>query len=226
MKENFLKALRWCVVCIVVFLISIFIHEIGHGWANSLRGVACSTGFNRVGDSYKFPSDSDFREEYSKVSGSLIDFGVPATLIMAIAATALFYRASNKKIKRAALPFAVTNSLLRLLPCLWVVLTPLLTGGIHVEDEYETGLILAEMTERAWFTYVPASFSIAVSVICISAVISKIKEETKIRNICICGLLSIFSFGIAMLIANELDRIFRINWMVVSLEGFMKGVFL
>lgn len=213
MKRKAIRALLWCLVCIFAFLISIFIHEVGHGFANSLRGVACSTGFNRVGDIYKVPSDLDFREEYSMVSDSLLDFGVPVTLFMAIAATALFCKASNKGLKQIALPFAVTNSILRLLPCLWVVLTPLLTGGIHVEDEYETGLVLAEMTGEVWFIYVPALFSILVSVICIAAIIAKRKRETKVRDICAYGLLAIISFGIAMLIANYLDNLLRINWL-------------
>lgn len=62
------NGLRWLVICIIVFLISIFLHECGHGLANHLRGISCSTGFNRVGDIYKYPKDVDFRATYRNAS--------------------------------------------------------------------------------------------------------------------------------------------------------------
>ena len=37
------------------------VDECGHGLANSIAGIPCSTGFNRVGDIYKYPSADDFR---------------------------------------------------------------------------------------------------------------------------------------------------------------------
>ena len=81
------NGLRWLVICIIVFLISIFLHECGHGLANHLRGISCSTGFNRVGDIYKYPKDVDFRATYRNASESLLDFGVPITLLLASAGT-------------------------------------------------------------------------------------------------------------------------------------------
>jgi hypothetical protein len=212
MNNKIRKEIKWFLVCIIVFLISIFLHEIGHGFANALRGVECSTGFNRVGDIDKYPSDIDFREKYDMVSDSLFDFGVPITLILAIAATLLFCNTKNKRIKKIALPFAVTNSILRLLPCLWVILTPLLTGNVHIEDEYETGVVLAGLSGMQWLIYVPALFSVTISVICIIVIIINIKKIIPIKTICSYGLILILSFGITMIIANNLDNIFRINW--------------
>ena len=81
------NGLLWLVICIIVFLISIFLHECGHGLANHLRGISCSTGFNRVGDIYKYPKDVDFRATYRNASESLLDFGVPITLLLASAGT-------------------------------------------------------------------------------------------------------------------------------------------
>ena len=81
------NGLRWLVICIIIFLISIFLHECGHGLANHLRGISCSTGFNRVGDIYKYPKDVDFRAAYRNASESLLDFGVPITLLLASAGT-------------------------------------------------------------------------------------------------------------------------------------------
>lgn len=212
MTKRMEKAFQWCLVCIIVFLISIFLHEIGHGFANALRGIECSTGFNRVGDIYKYPSDPNFREEYSLVSDSLFDFGVPITLILAIVSTVLFCKAQNRRIKQIALPFAVTNSIMRLIPCLWVVLTPLLTGNVHREDEYETGVVLAKTVGMPWLIYFPALFSITVSVICIVFIVVKMKKTILLRTLCAYGLILIISFDITMIIANYLDNVLRINW--------------
>lgn len=212
MARRIKKAIEWCLVCIIVFLISIFLHELGHGFANALRDIECSTGFNRVGDIYKYPSDTNFRENYSLVSDSLFDFGVPLTLILAMIATILFCKAQNRKIQQIALPFAAANSLLRFIPCLFVVLAPLLTGNIHIEDEYGTGTVLAKILGIPWLIYIPALFSITVSVICIAFIIMKMKRIISLRKLCIYGLFLFLSFDMAMIIANHLDNIFRINW--------------
>jgi hypothetical protein len=193
-------------------MISVFLHELGHGYANSLKGIECSTGFNRVGDIDKYPSDPDFRQEYSQVSDSLFDLGVPITLILAIAATVLFCKVKNQRVKQAALFFAGANSLIRFIPCLWVVLTPLLTGNIHNEDEYGTGIVLAGMTGISWLTYIPAIFSIFVSVVCMIIIILKLKKVISFSTLCANGIILILSFGTAMKIANYLDNIVRINW--------------
>ncbi len=212
MTTRIIKIFKWCLVCIIVFLISIFLHECGHGFANALRGIECSTGFNRVGDIYKYPRDTNFREEYSLVSDSLFDFGVPITLILAIVATVLFCNVQNRRIKQAALPFAVTNSIMRLIPCLWVVLAPLLTGNVHIEDEYGTGVVLAGRLGMPWLIYIPALFSIFISVICFIFIIVKMKKIMLFRTLSAYGLLLILSFDITMVIANYLDNILRINW--------------
>ncbi len=204
---------NWFVLCIIVFLISIFIHECGHGLANSLNGVACSTGFNRVGDIYKYPRDADFRAEYSSAPDSVLDFGVPATLLLAIAGTIIFYKAKGEKSKILALAFAATNSMMRLIPCLFVVLVPLFTGRIHNEDEYGTGLVLMEITGGgSWLIYLPALFSILISAICFVFLYRKLRVEISNKRFFKYGFFTLFSFYATMVIANLLDNIFRINW--------------
>ena len=108
------NVLRWLVICIIVFLISIFLHECGHGLANHLRGISCSTGFNRVGDIYKYPKDVDFRAAYRNASESLLDFGVPITLLLASAGTFCACRLHGWS-QKISWPIAVTNSMLRLI---------------------------------------------------------------------------------------------------------------
>jgi hypothetical protein len=206
--------IRWCILCIVVFLISIFIHECGHGFSNSLREIECSTGFNRVGDIYKYPKEVDFRAEYSSVSDSLLDFGVPVTLLLAIIGTGLFYIAKGEKSRIVTLAVAATNSIMRLIPCLFVVMTPLLTGKIHNEDEFGTGLALVKLTGVSWFTYLPALLSIFISVICIMCLYRKLKVKMSNKKIRDYGSLTLFCFLVSMIIANTLDNIIRINWII------------
>lgn len=207
--------LSWCVLCVIIFLISIFIHECGHGFANSLRGIECSTGFNRVGDIYKYPRDVDFRADYSAVSDSLLDFGVPATLMLAVIGTLFFCLPKGKMGKPIALGFAATNSVMRLIPCLFVVMVPLLTGRVHNEDEYGTGLALAEATGYSFLIYLPALISILVSVMCIACLYRKLKTEISSKGFIRYSFLTLFSFYITMIIANILDNIARINWTAI-----------
>lgn len=206
--------IRWCILCIAVFLISIFIHECGHGFSNSLREIECSTGFNRVGDIYKYPKEVDFRAEYNSVSDSLLDFGVPATLLLAIIGTVVFYKAEGEKSRIVALAIAATNSIMRLIPCVLVVMIPLLTGKIHNEDEFGTGLALVKVAEVSWFAYLPALLSIFISVICIVCLYRKLKVKMSIKKFVHYGSLTLFSFFVTMVIANILDNIIRINWIV------------
>jgi len=51
----------WAVFLFLSVLIFEFIHECGHGVGSRLEGYHVSTGFNRVGDVSKRPSDPDFR---------------------------------------------------------------------------------------------------------------------------------------------------------------------
>lgn len=206
--------MRWCILCIAVFLISIFLHECGHGFSNSLSGIECSTGFNRVGDIYKYPKDADFRAEYSSASDDLLDFGVPATLLLAIIGTVVFYKAKGEKSRLVALAFAATNSIMRLIPCLFVILVPLLTGKIHNEDEYGTGLELVKVTGASWLIYIPALLSIFISVICIMFLYRKLKVKMSNKRFWDYGFLTLFSFCVTIIIANILDNIIRINWAV------------
>jgi len=89
------KFIKWSISCFIVFLISIFLHECGHGLANAISGIPCSTGFNRVGDIYKYPSDSNFRMVFNQAGSVFLDFGVPCTLVLAVKGTVMFCRSRN-----------------------------------------------------------------------------------------------------------------------------------
>lgn len=206
-----MKKIKWLMTCLIVLLISIFLHECGHGIANAVSGIECSTGFNRVGDIYKYPKDITFRQEYRQMPDVLLDFGVPCTLLLAILGTVLCYKSKKEHTQYLGFAVASTNSILRLIPCLMVVIIPFVTGSLHNEDELDTGLILAEKTGLEFFTFVPAVISIVISVICIVFIIKKARQR-RIKHIVSYALLVLASFAIGTVIANYLDNIFRINW--------------
>ena len=206
-----MKKFKWLIVCIIILLVSIFLHECGHGIANAISGIECSTGFNRVGDIYKYPKDIKFKEEYSKTPDVLLDFGVPCNLLLAIFGSVLCYKSKKEYKQYLGYAIASTNSILRLIPCLMVIIIPLVTGSLHKEDELGTGLLLVQKTGLDFFTFVPAIISIAISIICIILIILKAKQKG-VKHILIYGLLVIVSFVLGMIIANYLDNIFRINW--------------
>ncbi len=205
------NGLRWLVICIIVFLISIFLHECGHGLANHLRGISCSTGFNRVGDIYKYPKDVDFRAAYRNASESLLDFGVPITLLLASAGTFCACRLHGWS-QKISWPIAVTNSMLRLIPCIYVLFVPLFTGNIWKEDEYETGQYLAQLVGCSALTYLPAFVSVLISIVCLFFLLHKGKQKMSRWMIAGYALVTLLGYDLSLYIANWLDDFIRINW--------------
>ncbi len=205
------KILKWCGVCLLVFMISIFLHECGHGLSNAIAGIPCSTGFNRVGDIGKYPYMEDFREEYSGAKAVLLDFGVPCTLLLTILGAVLFAKSEKKSIRYIGAALAAANGMLRLIPCLMVLLTPVFTGNVHVEDEYETGQLLVEMTQIPWLLYFPAILSLVLSLAGLLTVFI-VSKKRSIERIWTYARMILPVFAVGMILANVLDRYIRINW--------------
>ncbi len=203
--------LKWLLICMAVFMISIFAHECGHGFANALAGIPCSTGFNRVGDIYKYPKDVDFREYYSNAEPILLDFGVPCTLILSVVGTILYLKSKKEKIRNFGAALAIGNSLLRLIPCSFVLFTPLLTGRVHIEDEYETGQLLVGMTGNDLFLYIPAFVSWILTAACL-AVIIRMARKRKTEHAAAYFTVSVLAMCVGFAIAMVLDNYVRINW--------------
>ena len=205
------KYLRWFVITLIVFMVSIFLHECGHGLANSLAGIPCSTGFNRVGDIYKFPSAEDFRSYYSTAPSVLLDFGVPCTLFLAVFGAYLYARTKSRPLQYLGASLAAGNSLLRLIPSLMVLLVPLFKGSVHVEDEYETGELLAMKFGSDIWVYVPAIVSVGITLFSIVWLLRKASER-KVSKPGIYAALSFIVFCAGMVLASILDNYIRINW--------------
>jgi hypothetical protein len=209
------KICIWFLVCLFVFIASTFLHECGHGFASKLNGVSVSSGFNRVGNAYKYPSEDDFRTDYDSSQNSLLDFGVPITLVLASCFTLLFCLKEYKKeyITEIILSIALCNSLIRLVPSTLCGIIPIFTGEIHIEDEIETGKALAERLGVGWLITLPVAISFFISIICYFACMTRMKRiHFVMHRQMMVGLWIAYAFS--FIIENFLDNIFRINWVV------------
>jgi len=203
----------WFLLCLFVFIASTFLHECGHGFASKLNGISVSTGFNRVGNAYKYPTDVDFRDGYDSTQGSLLDFGVPITLILAIGFTLLLSLRRFKKeyIAMVVLSIAICNSMIRLIPSALCGIVPIFTGKLHMEDEIDTGKVLAERFGVGWFIAIPVIVSFLISIICYLVCMKRSRKvQLVITKRMIAGLW--IAYFCSFIIENYLDNIIRINW--------------
>ena len=210
--NNTKRYIKWLVICLAVFIVSVFAHECGHGLANAIAGIPCSTGFNRVGDIYRYPSDAGFREFYSTADSVFLDFGVPCTILLAMVGTILFAKSNNSKLQYLGAALAIDNGLLRAIPCSMVLLTPLITGKVHVEDEYQPGELLVKSTGSNLWLYAPAFISWAITITCLVFTV-RISRKKKIENRKILTLISILAVIVGFVVTSVLDNYIRINWM-------------
>lgn len=205
------KYLKWLLICVLFFTISVFLHECGHGLANALAGIPCSTGFNRVGDIYKFPRDNDFRAFYSSTNPVLLDFGVPCTIALAIVGTVLFTKTKNVKFQYFGAALAIDNCLLRFIPCSLVLIMPLVTGKPHIEDEYETGQLLVQLVGNGILLYVPALVSWLITAVCL-VITAGTARKRKVKHVFAFSAVSVLAIIIGFAIVFVLDNYIRINW--------------
>ena len=210
-KSEFRKTAIWFGICLLVFLLSIFLHEIGHGLAYMVSGYSVSTGFNRVGNVHTFPNDSNFRPIIA--SSFLLDFGVPVTWLLAIAFTIALptKKEINKYAVQVIAAFAFCNAILRLVPSALTIIMPIFTGSTHIEDELGAGQLLAERYEMGWLIAIPLILTLAISLTCY---IVTTKKSRKIQPLMLkWKTLSLWlAYFAAFGIANLLDNFFRINW--------------
>jgi hypothetical protein len=88
---------EWAIFLFSGILLFQFLHECGHGCGSKLEGYHVSTGFNRVGDIGKRPSDPEFRSN-TIIQGrwNTADFlGPLINWIFAIIFTIIFLQQKN-----------------------------------------------------------------------------------------------------------------------------------
>lgn len=209
------KLFIWFFVCLLIFVFSTFLHECGHGLSSQMNGVPVSTGFNRVGNVYSFPGDANFRTGFEDTQSFLLDFGVPVTLFLAIVFTIVLCTKKRWGSFSAFViaGFSLCNSIIRLVPCLISVISSLLTQTLHMEDEIQTGQLLATQTGIGWLLALPAIISIIVSIVCLVLSLRKCRtiEYLHFKGIWIafCA-----AYVVSFVMENYLDTVIRINWIV------------
>lgn len=203
------------IILVGCFLISIFLHEVGHGISAYAKGYPVSTGFNKVGNAYAKPGDVNFRDGFEKYK-ILFDLGPIATLALAVIFTALLYLIDSKcKVLTLLIgAFALCNSVLRLIPIVHSYSGFLLGKGLLLEDEIGIGLILNEIYNSTIFTHVTSMISLFISFICLSITIKLFKDKLPELYISRAHFITLFSIAglVAFYAANYLDRFARINW--------------
>lgn len=210
MKKEFIF---WFVMLIIAGIISVFIHEVGHGISAYLKGHPVSTGFNKVGDYNKKPSDENFREEHQKYKNPW-DIGPLLTLLLAVLFTYMLTQVENKFLLYLAGSFAFINAFLRLIPVTRAYLSLLTTGNLAVEDEISMGILWSQMSGCLLLKFIPSIISIFVSVICLRYIFkslnAKLPEIFRFRWSFL--IISIIAFIVLMKIIQFLDEHVRINW--------------
>ena len=207
------KVIGWFLVCLLIFTFSTFLHECGHGLANKIHGVSVSTGFNRVGNAYAYPGDSNFRVGFEDTQSFLLDFGVPVTLVLAIVFTAILC-VKKKWTSRSAVAvtgFALCNSIIRLVPCFIAIADSVLSHSLHMEDEIQTGQLLCKQTGVGWLMVMPVIISIVISLVCL-IVSAKKCRAIKIFQFRGFWLVFCMAYIVSFILENYLDMFIRINW--------------
>lgn len=229
----------WALALFVGLMVFQFLHEVGHGFGSQLDGVHVSTGFNRVGDSGKRPSDPDFRSE-KMVTGNFGSGGLlgPFTnWMLAIFFTAwLLHRTASDYTTLFIGVGAITNALMRLLAMSLFILGALM-GRVHLEDEVFWGIRaihgldlpmpytdfrLLVKTQPAPFLSEPRFYFwplLSLGIVLLCFVLAYHRLYT-LFNVHLSGRLARWIFGLIpilvippmFLLSSWLDNLIRINW--------------
>jgi hypothetical protein len=226
----------WAVMLLAAYLISVFLHEDGHGIGARIDGIHVSTGFNKVGAAGKSPKDPDFR---TAMPDGFWDglLGPITTWILAIVFTIWLLRLRAASAGAMAVgAMAVANGLIRALPMMMFGISAL-AGKVHLEDEVGWSLWyalkschpeLASLDKATllqahpstflsdFMFWVPPLISLGISLACLVPASWKLfrlwKDRIRPMGILIFGLTPLAMYFVAMPILNALDRMIRINW--------------
>lgn len=232
--------LLFCTLALfLAILLSVFLHEAGHGLGARLEGVHISTGFNQVGDYGKSPDDPDFRSAASQASvlsgllGPMLSWG------LAILFTIWLSRFENPSWGAMAVgAMAVANGLARALPTLTALFSNL-AGLPRLEDEVTWGIWIVvkycrplsvppSMDFHALLSNFPGVFyheavfwlapliSLAISLACLIGAYRNIvrlwRDELRPVEMRLFSLMPVIVYFAFKPLQDILDRLIRINW--------------
>ena len=227
----------WTLIVFIALCVSIFLHEDGHGIGAKLDGVAISTGFNRIGNPGRAPSDPDFRTGFA--GGVWTGLGGPLTSwVLAIIFTIWLCRQTKLDYRTWVIAaFAVANGLARAVPNATVLLWAL-RGQIVTEDEVHWGLwyvgkvfrpdlglqgalALVPTQPSLLLSYpaiwIPILISLGISLVCLFFAYRHLWKlwRGQFGDWATRGSLAVIPLGVWYAIwtpLNYLDQIIRINW--------------
>lgn len=241
MKRPIAFLALWILILFFAMLLSVFVHEVGHGIGARVEGVHVSTGFNQVGDPGKSPDDPDFRSEEETKSNNVLGglLGPMTSWMLAILFAVWLYRFKQPSWGAMVVgAMAITNGFVRALPTLAALFFNRM-GVPRLEDEIQWGMWVVvrycqppslppAMGFHAMLSDYPNVFhrepvfwiapliSILVSLAClIPAYLKTIRlwrEELHPIAIGFFALLPIAVHYAGWPVLNILDRLIRINW--------------
>ncbi|MBS4537729.1 hypothetical protein GOQ27_04600 [Clostridium sp. D2Q-11] len=208
------NSILWLGTLVVSIIISTFAHELGHGISCYLSGIRVSTGFNKVGDLGKKPSDVEFRMEYDNSPKMIWDLGVPITLLIAMIFSNLLRVELSTKTVIIVGAVGYTNSLMRLIPCgnaLWGVIK---RGRLNLEDEVGLGQALKEKYEIKILRYIPLAISIIVSLYTLDITLNLLNQKASwlFDEGWTFTAITVLALWLGTNICEWLDERYRIDW--------------
>ena len=237
--KSFRFLLFWAWLVFLSFLLFIFLHECAHGLGSKLEGISVSTGFNRVGDPGKRPSDPDFRSNHL-ISGQPTPGSVAGPLLnwfFALLFTALLFKKNiSQKVSAIFGAVAISNSLLRFVPMTGFLIKALM-GQLVIEDEVSWGfrgvfpdsfpMFLSEFkgflpTRASIFLSNPSFYfwpaiSFLIASICLFfayknlLIVFKSELRRPVKKVLFI-LMPVIIWPPLLFLVNALDNLVRINW--------------
>lgn len=231
--------LFWALLVFLSFLLFIFLHECAHGLGSKLEGISVSTGFNRVGDPGKRPSDPDFRSNHL-ISGQPTPGSLAGPLLnwfLALLFTGLLFKKNiSQKVSAIFGAAAISNSLLRFVPMAGFLFKALM-GQLVIEDEVSWGfrevfpdrfpMLLSEFknflaTRSSIFLSHPSFYfwpviSFLITFICLFIAyknllnVFKSELESPLKKMLFI-LTPVIIWPPLLFLVNLLDNLVRINW--------------
>jgi hypothetical protein len=238
-RKNLKLLVSWAVFLFLSILIFNFFHECGHGLGSRLEGYHVSTGFDKVGDFGKRPSDPEFRiNKIIQGRWNLSDFlGPLINWLFAIIFTMFLFRQSPEC--RVALLFgsgAAINALMRLFPMLMFFINAL-RGRFVLEDEVALGLSAIRglkfpmpyldfktfaSTQSALFLSEPRIYfwpiiSLIISIVCFILTYRRLIQSIRHHMISrfsqwLLMLMPLLVWPLTFIVAKKFDDLIRLNW--------------
>lgn len=143
MKSKTVKILfTWLLFLSISMMLTMFIHESGHGFGATLDGRHVSSGFHQVGDVNRKPSDANFRSE--QLENGMLDssslLGPLSNWLLAIIFTLILIKKHNNKTTNLFIGSIAVASIMNRFFDLIIFFISALFHKVFLPDEIEWGM--------------------------------------------------------------------------------------